>query len=210
GEADSGRFTVSSSGFGAAATGAPQRDSASATVAPVRYRERSATRRLLPTLATVSAVLLLSVVAAWVSAPPPPLKVGSSTQITSDGRGKVLVGSDGARLFLQYPSSVVAQSSAIGQVAGTGGEVVAISAASVSMQILSVSPDGSSLLVSDEPGTAFDGPLWSLPVLGGQPRRLSDATGHAGAWSPDGQRLIFAKGDEIFSAKADGTDSHSL
>lgn len=209
-EADSGRFTVSSSGFGAAAAGAPQRDSASATVAPVGYRERSARRVLVPTLATVSAVLLLFVVAAWVTSPPPPLKVGSSTQITSDGRGKVLVGSDGARLFLQYPSSVVAQSSAIGQVAGTGGEVVAISAPSVSMQILGVSPDGSSLLVSDEPGTAFDGPLWSLPVLGGQPRRLSDATGHAGAWSPDGQRLIFAKGDEIFSAKADGTDSHSL
>jgi Tol biopolymer transport system component len=80
----------------------------------------------------------------------------------------------------------------------------------MSMQLLSVAPDGAALLVSDEPGTAFDGPLWALPVLGGLPRRLGDAKGHAGAWSPDGRRLVYAKGNELVSAKGDGTESSSL
>jgi len=87
---------------------------------------------------------------------------------------------------------------------------VPIAAPSLSMQILSVSPDGSSLLVSDEPGTAFDGPLWSLPVLGGSPHRLADTQGHAGAWSPDGRKLIYARTKELFISKSDGTQSRKL
>ena len=55
----------------------------------------------------------------------------------------------------------------------------------------SVSPDGASLLVSDEPGTAFDGPLWALPVLGGSARQLAGAVGHAASWSPDGKKLAY-------------------
>jgi eukaryotic-like serine/threonine-protein kinase len=142
--------------------------------------------------------------------PVPPLQVGNSAQITNDGRAKLLAGTDGSRLYLQYTASVVANSSPIGQVSVAGGEVVPIAAPTLSMQILSVSNDGGSLLVSDQPGTAFDGPLWALPVLGGSPRRLGDAMGHAGAWSPDGRRLVFAKGNELFIAKSDGTESQSL
>jgi len=142
--------------------------------------------------------------------PVPPLQVGNSAQITNDGRAKLLAGTDGSRLYLQYTTSVVANASPIGQVSVAGGEVVPIAAPTLSMQILSVSSDGGSLLVSDQPGTAFDGPLWALPVLGGSPRRLGDAMGHAGAWSPDGRRLVFAKGNELFIAKSDGTESQSL
>jgi eukaryotic-like serine/threonine-protein kinase len=142
--------------------------------------------------------------------PVPPLQVGNSAQITNDGRAKLLAGTDGSRLYLQYTTSVVANASPIGQVSVAGGEVVPIAAPTLSMQILSVSNDGGSLLVSDQPGTAFDGPLWALPVLGGSPRRLGDAMGHAGAWSPDGRRLVFAKDNELFIAKSDGTESQSL
>jgi serine/threonine protein kinase/Tol biopolymer transport system component len=161
----------------------------------------------------LSALIVLLVVvggAYYWMIPPPPLKVWGSTQITNDGRNKTLAGTDGARLYVQYPSSVTGQSSSIGQVSVAGGEVVPIAAPTVSMQILNVSPDGSSLLVSDEPGTAFDGPLWSLPILGGSPHRLDEAQGHAGAWSPDGKKLIYAKGYELFLAKSDGTQARKL
>ena len=160
--------------------------------------------------AAVASVLILGLLARWLMSPLPPLKVSDSAQITNDGRAKLLEGTDGARLYLQYESSIVADSSSIGQVSSTGGEVVPISAPSISMHILSVSPDGSSLLVSDEPGTAFDGPLWALPVLGGLPRRLGDTVGHAGAWSPDGQHLIYARGNDLFLARSDGSESHLL
>jgi serine/threonine protein kinase/Tol biopolymer transport system component len=160
--------------------------------------------------AGVVALVVIAAIAYSLISPVPPLHLSGAAQITNDGRTKLLAGTDGARLYLQYSSVVAAGSSPVGQVSISGGEVVPVSAPSVSMQILNVSPDGSSLLVSDEPGTAFDGPLWALPVLGGLPRRLSDALGHAGAWSPDGQRLVYAKGNNLFLAKSDGTDSHLL
>src|SRR5262249_60462271 len=88
------------------------------------------------------------------------LQIGASTQITNDGRGKVLSGTDGSRLYLQYTSSVVGNSSSIGQVPSTGGEVVPIAAPTLSMEIMGVASDGTPLLVSDQPCTAHDGPLW--------------------------------------------------
>jgi eukaryotic-like serine/threonine-protein kinase len=211
-DAESGQFSASSSNMGISGL---VRDRLPDTV--VRrgtspdVAARTGPSRWPGILAAVAAgAFVLAALTFWLTTPRPPLKVSNSRQITSDGLGKTLAGTDGSRLYLQYISSVRADSSSIGQVASTGGEVVPIAAPSLSMHILSVSPDGASLLVSDEPGTSFDGPLWALPVLGGLPRRLGDTLGHAGAWSPDGQRLVYAKGNELFLAKSDGTDSHSL
>ena len=173
-----------------------------------RGTPKSSSRTWLAAVAIVA--LLLAALPYLLRSSGGSLQIGASTQITNDGRGKVLAGTDGSRLYLQYTSSVVGNSSSIGQVPSTGGEVVPIAAPTLSMQILGVSPDGNSLLVSDQPGTAFDGPLWALPVLGGQPRRLGDATGHAGAWSPDSTQLVYAKGNELYLAKGDGSDSHRL
>ena len=196
--------------------------SSSRTARPEMSRASSTGRVVLPPARTSRprwpwivlglGIALLAIVAVIYrfTTPSAPLHVWGATQITNDGRNKLLAGTDGSRLYLQYPSSVVGQSSSIGQVSCSGGEVVPISAPSLSMQILNVSPDGSSLLVSDEPGTAFDGPLWSLPVVGGSPQRLADTQGHAGAWSPDGHKLVFAKGYELFIAKGDGTQTHKL
>jgi len=158
--------------------------------------------------------LALAIVAAGVvyrrSMTITPLKLSGGAQITNDGRTKVLAGTDGARLYLQYTAAVRPGASSIGQVSVSGGDAVPLAAPSVSMQILSVSEDGASLLVSDQPGTAFDGPMWALPVLGGLPRRLDDAMGHAGAWSRDGKRLVYAKGNDLFLAKSDGTEAKLL
>ncbi|HTZ47283.1 MAG TPA: protein kinase [Verrucomicrobiae bacterium] len=212
-DAESGRFYA----LGASATGvsAVTRSHALETTAPAKNQQTAAApqkaRRWPWILATALAFLLVAALAAsWLVAPLPPLRVSGAQQITNDGRPKLLAGTDGARLYLQYQSSIADGSSSIGQVASTGGDVVPIAAPSISMQILNVSPDGSSLLVSDEPGTAFDGPLWALSVLGGLPRRLGDAAGHAGAWSPDGKELLFAKGNDLFLAKSDGTAARKL
>jgi serine/threonine protein kinase/Tol biopolymer transport system component len=212
-DTDSVQFAAnSSSSLGVAAVARDRRLDAAVTVGTrldVAARAKSA-RRLWILGVVAASVIVLAALALWLTSPHPPLKVSGALQITNDGRGKLLAGTDGSRLYLQFISSVIADSSSIGQVVSTGGEVVPISAPSLSMHILSVSPDGSSLLVSDEPGTSFDGPLWALPVLGGLPRRLGNTLGHAGAWSPDGQRLIYAKGNELFLAKNDGAESHSL
>src|SRR5208282_4173165 len=71
---------------------------------------------------------------------------------------------------------------------------------------LAVSPDGSTLLVADEVGqTAFRGPLWALPVLGGSPRRLGEAAGQVAIWSPDGQKIVYGDGHDLVIANSDGS-----
>ena len=215
-DAESGRFTISGAGLGVSSVTGGRRPESSTSprvtgsIPPVAAESANPKRRLWLLGAGVAAVIVLAALLRWWMTPPVPLKVWGAVRITNDGQAKLLAGSDGSRLYLQYTSSVIGDSSSIGQVSSSGGEVVPIAAPSLSMKILSVSPDGASLLVSDEPGTAFDGPLWALPVLGGLPRRLSDAAGHAGAWSPDGQKLVYAKGDDLFVAKSDGSDSHHL
>jgi eukaryotic-like serine/threonine-protein kinase len=212
-DAESGSFATSgSSALDAASTGRNRSAATTSQTGIVAQTEPATMSRkwLWITAASLAAVALAAVLAVWLMGPVAPLEVSTSTQITDDGRSKVLAGTDGSRLYLQYVSSVVGDSSSIGQVPSTGGEVVPIAAPSLSMRILSVSANGSSLLVADQPGTAFDGPLWALPVLGGLPRRLGDAVGHAASWSPDGTRLVYAKGNDLFLAKADGTESRDL
>ena len=209
-DSESGQFSVSSLQV-SASTRSPA--STSTSVQPIAHREADRSSAKTPSriwLAAVAIAALLLAALPYLLRSPASLQIGTSAQITNDGRGKVLAGTDGSRLYLQYTSSVVGNSSSIGQVSSSGGDVVPIAAPTLSMQILGVSADGNSLLVSDQPGTAFDGPLWALPVLGGQPRRLGETMGHAGAWSPDGKQLVFAKGNELFIARGDGAESKTL
>src|ERR1700737_428153 len=142
------------------------------------------------------------------SRPLPPPKVSGYVTVTHDGHRKSLVGTDGSRIFFnEYPASV----SLIAQVSGSGGEVAHVSVPSPTMSLLAVSPDGATLLVADEGGqTAFHGPLWGVPVLGGSPRRLGEAAGQAAAWSPDGQTMVYADGHDLILAKNDGSQPRKL
>ena len=76
--------------------------------------------------------------------------------------------------------------------------------------ILDISPDRSNLLVSSGSGTEAERPFWVVPTVGGSPRRAGDVTGHAGAWSRDGRRIVFARGSALFMVSSDGTDSRKV
>ncbi len=152
---------------------------------------------------TAVLVVLIAMLAYWLSPPLPPPTVSGYVQLTDDAHPKTLVGTDGARLYLTENESNIAQVSA------AGGDVAPIPAPSPRMFLLSVSPDGSNLLVEDL--VLFgEGQLWVLPVLGGSARRLADTMGHGGAWSPDGKKLVYANGDDLYIANADGTQSSKL
>src|ERR1700688_1454320 len=162
------------------------------------------------TWAAAIGALTLLVIAVFIyvrSRPLPQPKVSGYVPITHDGIPKYLGGTDGARLYLTEFGSVAH----IAQVASSGGEVAPISVPSPTMALLGVSPDGGTLLVADEVGeTAFHGPLWLLPVLGGSPRRLRDAAAQAAAWSSDGQRIVYADGHDLWLIKSDGSELHKL
>jgi eukaryotic-like serine/threonine-protein kinase len=161
---------------------------------------------LLTALATLAAAIVA--LAYWLVPPLPPPKVSGYTQITHDGRPKWLIGTDGSRLY--FMEQIPGPNYVLTQVSVAGGDVATIPSPSPTMNLLDVSPNGSELLLSDQPGTSVDGPLWSLPILGGSPRRLANTTGHGGAWSPDGRKLVYVNGDEFRLANADGSESRKL
>ena len=166
--------------------------------APLR-RWAVAAGSMLVTAAAILAYL-------WTHPLPIP-KVLNYVQLTHDGAPKQLVGTDGSRLYLATVGGTLWGTA---QVSVSGGEPVRIQTPSATMVPLSASPDGSNLLVSDQPGSVLAGPLWSLPVLGGSLRRLGDIVGSDAAWSPDGQTVVYTNGSDVFLAKSDGTESRKL
>jgi Tol biopolymer transport system component len=149
------------------------------------------------------AILALAIIVFWQTRPLPPPKVSDFIQLTNDGGEKGLVGTDGSRLYLNT-------SNGMAQLSSTGGDVVAIPSPVHGRQLLNISADGSLLLASDFIGTAFKGPFWALPALGGSPRRLGDIIGRDGAWSPNGEKLLYTNENDIFLANRDGTESRKL
>jgi eukaryotic-like serine/threonine-protein kinase len=151
---------------------------------------------------------LIGALAYLQSRPLPAPTVSGYVAVTHDGNLKVLMAADGTRLFFNEFAS---QGWQIAQVSATGGEVAHVQIPSPTMVLFDVSPDGATLLVADEVGqTSFRGPVWGVPVLGGSPRKLGGITAQAAAWSPDGQRIVYADGRDLFLANSDGGESRKL
>jgi len=201
----SGSVRLATGGNGTDTTVAAVTDSSTDRALAVHLARRHR-KALLGSLAVVAAAS--AALAYWLVPPLPAPKVSGYTQITHDARPKFLTGTDGSRLYLQEQAQGF--SYPIAQVSAAGGQVAPISASSPTLNVLNVSPDGSDLLVADRPGTVSDGPLSALPVLGGSPHRLADSVGHDGAWSPDGKKLVYAKGIDLYLADGGGTESIRL
>jgi Tol biopolymer transport system component/DNA-binding winged helix-turn-helix (wHTH) protein len=75
-------------------------------------------------------------------------------------------------------------------------------------RIRGLSHDGTLFLATTH--GAADHELWTVPVSGGEPRRLSDLIADDAAWSHDGTLLLYSKGSRLFLAQADGTAPRPL
>jgi eukaryotic-like serine/threonine-protein kinase len=201
----SGRVPAAKGGSEAGATAATVADSSTDRALAVHLARRHK-KALLGGLA--AGLMAVAALVYWLAPPLAAPKVSGYVQITHDARPKLLVGTDGSRLYLQEQAQGF--SFPIAQVSAAGGQVAPITASSSTLALLNVSLDGSDLLVADRPGTSDEGPLSALPVLGGSPRRLADTVGHDGALSPDEKNLVYAKGNDLYLAGGDGTESRRL
>ena len=150
---------------------------------------------------------LAAILGFLLTRPATPPRILRTVQLTNTNRPKSGVVTDGSRLYFMEGQSQLSQTSV------TGGETFPIPTSLEDTgfaNVFDISPDHSALLMNTARGTSLDGPLWSVPVLGGSPRRLGDLEGHAGAWSPDGKRIAFCKGNDIFLASSDGGDPRRL
>jgi Tol biopolymer transport system component/DNA-binding winged helix-turn-helix (wHTH) protein len=161
---------------------------------------------------SVATFVILSVSAIagllWVSRPPLLAPAITETvQLTSDRRDKFgSITTDGLRVYF---NEIVSNHWTVAEVPVSGGETVLIHTPFQDSCVLGISPNRQLLLIGE--GQFFeDHPLWTMPVVGGPPHRLANVVAHAAAWSPDGQRLAFAHGSEVYLANADGTEPRKI
>jgi eukaryotic-like serine/threonine-protein kinase len=183
-----------------------------ANPAPVdpELKARTQARRFRITVRTCSvlAALLVAVLGVRWLWPLPAPRVLRTTQLTRFAHGSSVGGitSDGARIFFLAREG---DHWKLMQMPASGGEAQPFPAPFRSAIIMDVSPDRSEFLVAsftDRPGL-FE--YWTLPVVGGSPRRLSSLTGF-GAFSPDGLQIAYHNNDGIYICSRSGSDARRL
>ena len=171
--------------------------------APTSAHKRSWT----PVLIALIAALALVAGIYFATRSPAPPRVLRTVAITNDRRARsdLPVVTDGSRLY--FSSQSIDGVNEPWQVAAKPGPSVPVPTPLKNSLVLDVSPDRSELLVLHPMGPQSPATLWALPLLGGSPRRLGNlnSTG-GGAWSPDGQRIVYTIDDEVRLAKNDGGD----
>src|SRR5271157_2291850 len=158
-------------------------------------------------VAASALIAIMAFLGYLLTRPVAPPRILRTVQLTNTNRPKSGVVTDGSRLYFIEGQSGLSQTSV------NGGETFPIPTSLEDTgfsNVFGISPDGSALLMNTARGTSLDGPLWSVPVLGGSPRRLGSLEGHAGAWSPDGQRMAYCTGNEILLANSDGSKPRQL
>jgi Tol biopolymer transport system component/DNA-binding winged helix-turn-helix (wHTH) protein len=73
-----------------------------------------------------------------------------------------------------------------------------------------LAPDGSKLLIHSHLQAEPEQPLWIVPTLGGDARRVPNVLAHDATWMPDGNRILIANGNELTVVAADGSDPRKL
>jgi len=158
-------------------------------------------------VAAVAFAAVLGVVFWNLHRPLPPPRATQYSQITHDGHDKVLVGTDGSRIYFEYVSP-----SSIAQVSIAGGDIAQLPVAVPGLFPfpMDVAPDGSSLLVSTfEKGKSVR-TFWNVHILGGSFRRLGEDVESA-SFSPDGNSVAYFKSaGEIWLVQSDGSEAHKI
>jgi DNA-binding winged helix-turn-helix (wHTH) protein len=155
------------------------------------------------------AVAALAATGWWLSRPLPPPRIMAYTRLTHDGAAKLVGGTDGSRIYVQFEGNTT---DPIGEVSVSGGEIAHIPIALPHIGYLEdVSPDGSRFLISSfEKGNDVEPlPQWEVRIPEGSLRRLPDSS--SAAFAPDGKSILYSMpGGNLWLVGSDGTDPRKL
>jgi eukaryotic-like serine/threonine-protein kinase len=131
------------------------------------------------------------------AAPPQQLEVDQLTY-TSDSKSAPIF-TDATRLYFNEAAKPV-------EMSVTGGATVPSRASLGNMQFVDISPDGSEWLAlkPDLNDETQRGTLWTMPILGGAPRKLSDTLVLGGSYSPDGTSIAYTESRSVGVMDRDG------
>ena len=91
------------------------------------------------------------------------------------------------------------------QVSTAGGDPLPIPSPLGAITVIDISPSASELLVVQDRNDAYEFPLWILPVPSGSPRRVGEVVAHDASFSPDGGKIAYANGYDVFEVRRDGS-----
>jgi Tol biopolymer transport system component len=128
-------------------------------------------------------------------------------QVTHDGLTKTGVFSDGSYLYVSESS---AGHQVISKIVPGTGERSVIATPFAETRALDVSPDHATLLASPVKAGIRSHELWAIPLRSNEPQRLGEIAADDGAWSPDGEKLVFVKSSDLYVASGAGAQAVKL
>ena len=196
--------------FALEALGDPTASTVSGMYPAVKAKQR---QKILVPAVVIAGVVIAAIAGYLLLRPAPSPQVANYVQLTHDGQAKSLIDTDGTRLYLGSGAGNSASLAmhGIAEISVVGGQPQKIDGmSSINMVPVDLSPDGSELLFVDGQGAPPQGPLRSIPILGGSPRRIGDMIAETAAWSHDGQKLAFTRLSDLFVAEANGSNPRKL
>lgn len=108
---------------------------------------------------------------------------------------------DGTRVYFQSQGQPV-------EMSAKGGPTAPLRASVTGMRMLDISPDASEMLalkpdLNDEIG---QGSIWTVPVLGGYPRKLGNQIAQDAHWSPDGRSIVYTNMNSLYVSDSAGAN----
>jgi Tol biopolymer transport system component/DNA-binding winged helix-turn-helix (wHTH) protein len=145
----------------------------------------------------------------WWYTPLPPPQVTHIDHLTTTARidTPVKLVSDGARLYYMERDG---DHWNLMETAVSGGEGQRVETGATSALALDISPDFSELLVGGFEVRGEPNRLWTIPDQGGTPVRLGDAVANSAVFSPDGKRIAYINGSQLWMMDANGSNTHLL
>jgi serine/threonine protein kinase/Tol biopolymer transport system component len=156
------------------------------------------------------AVIATAALIFFLARPLPPPRVSRYAAITNDAQPKPggVVVTDGVSVY--FNESTPGAVTSVAQVSATGGETALIPVPSPFSNLLDISPKRAELLIYSSVALEAEPSLTILPLPVGSAHRVGNIAAHSGTWSPDGEKIAYANGHDLYIAKSDGTESRTL
>jgi Tol biopolymer transport system component len=114
---------------------------------------------------------------------------------------------DGQRLYFNAADK---DRIALAEVSVSGGDSKLVATPLQNTFLSDLAPDGSSIIIRSFENTDKENSIWVLPLPAGSPRPLGTMVAHSVVWSPDGRRLLYANGNDLYEGNPDGSGAAKL